>query len=94
MEGDNRQYTCQVPDINPGASFTWTVGSQVLTSFDNHNVTDANGLTTSNSTATLSATWSHHGQMLQCQAINKDGHPGISVSVLLDVKGIIQFMQQ
>ena len=36
---------------------------------------------------TLSATWSHHGQMLQCQAINKDDHPGISVSVLLDIKG-------
>ena len=87
VEGDTRQYTCWVPDINPGASFNWTVGSRVLTSYDNHNVTDADGFTTSTSTATLSATWSNHGQMLQCQAINKDDHPGISVSVLLDIKG-------
>ena len=86
MEGEHRQYTCQVPDINPAANFSWTVGSLPLTPDGNEDVNGTYGLITSRSIATLTATWINHGEILKCQATNDDS-PGISINVTLDVKG-------
>ena len=85
MEGEAREYTCQVPDINPAANFFWTVGSLPLTPDGNENDA-ADGLITSRSMATLTATWSNHGEIFKCRATN-DGSLGISINVMLDVKG-------
>ncbi|XP_071806517.1 uncharacterized protein [Asterias amurensis] len=86
VEGDERQYECVVPDINPGATFTWTVGGRSLTADSNIDVIGSNGLTTSASNTTLTAEARHDGEMLQCQASNKNGHDGVSTTVLIDVK--------
>ncbi|XP_071806508.1 uncharacterized protein [Asterias amurensis] len=87
VEGDNREYTCVVPDINPGASFTWTVGDEELV-HSYSNTVDDNGLTTSTSTASLVASFEqHHNRELKCLAINKEGTDGTSISVTIDVKG-------
>ena len=86
MEGEAREYTCQVPDINPAANFFWTVGSLHLNPDGNEDVGGADGLFTSRSIATLTATWINHGEILKCQATNDDS-PGISINVTLDVKG-------
>ncbi|XP_071806505.1 uncharacterized protein [Asterias amurensis] len=86
VEGDNREYTCVVPDINPGASFTWTVGDEELV-HSYSNTVDDNGLTTSTSTASLVASFEqHHNRELKCLAINKEGTDGTSISVTIDVK--------
>ncbi|XP_038065701.1 tyrosine-protein kinase receptor TYRO3-like isoform X1 [Patiria miniata] len=85
IEGVDRQFTCEVPDINPGASFTWSRVDGSLTEGNTVNNTNADRLTTSTSLVTLSPRWSHHGEMLRCQASNKGGHAGISISILLDV---------
>ncbi|XP_038064952.1 nephrin-like [Patiria miniata] len=86
IEGMARQFTCEVPGINPGASFTWSLDGGVITPDNTVNVTGADKLTTSTSLATVSPAWNSHGEMLQCQASNKDGHDGISISVTLDIK--------
>ena len=84
----DHQFACTVPDINPGASFTWTVGGQEITPASNSDIVSEDGLTTSTSTATLSPTWSNHGEILRCLARNKEGQMGVSTSVTLDVSGI------
>ena len=76
-----------VPDINPGATFTWTVGGRSLTADNNNDVIGSNGLTTSASNTTIAAEARNDGEMLQCQASNKNGHDGVSTTVVLDVKG-------
>ncbi|XP_038064953.1 Down syndrome cell adhesion molecule-like protein 1 homolog [Patiria miniata] len=86
IEGVDRRFTCEVPDINPAASFTWSVDGGVITPDNTVNVTGDDKLTTSTSLATVSPAWNSHGEMLQCQASNKDGHDGISISVTLDIK--------
>ncbi len=86
IEGEERQYTCLVPDISPGATFTWTVGGRSLTPDGKSNITSSNGLTTSNSTTTITAVAGNDGEMLQCQASNKNGDDGVSTTVVLDVK--------
>ncbi|XP_038064959.1 tyrosine-protein kinase Mer-like [Patiria miniata] len=86
VDGVNRQFTCEVPDINPGALFTWSLDGGAITTDNTVNVTGADDLTTSTSLATVSPAWSSHGKMLQCQASNKDGHAGMSISITLDIK--------
>ena len=76
-----------VPDINPGATFTWTVGGRSLTADNNNDVIGSNGLTTSTSNTSITAEARNDGEMLQCQASNKNGHDGVSTTVVLDVKG-------
>ncbi|XP_033641394.1 fibroblast growth factor receptor 1-like [Asterias rubens] len=48
------------------------------------------GLTTSTSEMLFTATWSHHDKLLECQALNSEGHPGISISVRLYVYGDVK----
>ncbi|XP_033641695.1 uncharacterized protein LOC117301798 [Asterias rubens] len=86
VEGESHQYRCVVPDINPAATFSWTVGGRSLTADSNNDVIGSNGLTTSSSTTTITAEARNDGEMLQCQASNKDGHDGVSTTVVLDVK--------
>ena len=87
VEGDDREYTCVVPDINPEASFTWTVGDQELLHSDS-STDEPDGLTTSTSTASVMASFqNHHNRALKCQAINKEGSDGTIISVTIDVKG-------
>ena len=87
VEGESHQYRCVVPDINPGATFTWTVGGRSLTADSNNDVIGSNGLTTSTSNTSITAEARNDGEMLQCQASNKNGHDGVSTTVVLDVKG-------
>ncbi|XP_022108621.1 nephrin-like isoform X2 [Acanthaster planci] len=86
VDGVIHEYTCRVPDIDPGASFAWSVGGGGLTLGTTTDTTGSYGLITSTGTAILSPTWSNHGQVLQCQASNKNGHAGVNVEVVLDVK--------
>ncbi|XP_071806512.1 uncharacterized protein [Asterias amurensis] len=86
VEGELRLYGCLVSDINPGATFTWTVGGRSLTADSNNDVIGSDGLTTSISSTTITAEARHDGEMLQCQASNKEGHDGVSTTVLIDVK--------
>ncbi|XP_022104065.1 hemicentin-1-like isoform X2 [Acanthaster planci] len=85
VEGWAHQFTCVVPDIDPGASFTWTIGGRHITANTNNHVTGTHGLTTSTSVATVVPTEGDHGLILQCKASNTDGHPGIATNVTLDV---------
>ncbi|XP_038064817.1 hemicentin-2-like [Patiria miniata] len=85
VEGLGHQFTCVVPNIDPGASFTWTIGQQHITASNNHD-TGTIGLTTSTSVATVVPTADDNGLMLRCKASNEDGHPGISISITLDVR--------
>ena len=87
VEGQERNYTCLVPGIDPGASFTWTLGSQELRPVHSANLTRADGLINRTSTVTVSAVWANHGATLECRATIKEGHQGISASVIMDVKG-------
>ena len=87
VEGEDHNFTCKVPDINPGASFIWTVGSQGVTPYGSKDVISADGLTTSSSMVTLFASWNNSGSILECRVSNVDGHPGISIGVILHING-------
>ncbi|XP_038064949.1 fibroblast growth factor receptor 1-like [Patiria miniata] len=87
LKGMDHRFTCEVPDINPGASFTWSLGDATITPYNTVNVTGADKLTTSTSMATFSPTWSHHGKTLRCQASNDEEYEGISVNIRLYVIG-------
>ena len=89
VEGEDREYTCMVPDINPEASFTWTLGDDDMEHSES-NTDEPDGFTiTSNSTASLlgASFVQHHNRALKCQATNKEGTDGISINVTIDVKG-------
>ncbi len=89
VEGEVRRFNCSVPSINPGASFSWLVDGRGLSemTYSNQDEIGMDGLTTSTSQILLTATWFHHGKLLKCQASNREGHPGISISVGLRVYG-------
>ena len=87
VEGEDHHFTCTAPDINPGGSFIWTVGRQGVTPDGSNDVISADGLTTSSSMVTLHASWNNSGSILQCQVSNVDGHPGISIGVVLRING-------
>ncbi|XP_038064757.1 uncharacterized protein LOC119735129 [Patiria miniata] len=86
VHGVDSQFTCQLPDIDPGASFTWTLGGRELTFASSTNGAGSGGLITSNSSLILTPTWSNHSELLHCQARNKQNHPGLSISATLDIK--------
>ncbi|XP_022104107.1 synaptogenesis protein syg-2-like [Acanthaster planci] len=86
VAGVGHQFTCEVPHINPGVSFLWTLGGQEVTPDRNIHITGEDGLTTSTSITTVTTTESNHGDTLQCRASNEDGNPGIAVTVTIDVK--------
>ncbi|XP_038064819.1 uncharacterized protein LOC119735185 [Patiria miniata] len=86
VQGVESQFTCRVTDIDPGASFTWSLGGRELTFARSENGTVSGGLITSTSSLTLSPTWSNHGELLQCSASNKHNHPGLNITATLDIK--------
>ncbi|XP_038066168.1 hemicentin-1-like [Patiria miniata] len=86
VEGLEHQFTCVVPNIDPGASFAWTIGDQHITANTNNHDTGTHGLTTSTSVAHVVPTGAYNGLVLKCKASNEDGHPGISISITLDVR--------
>ncbi|XP_022108624.1 hemicentin-1-like isoform X2 [Acanthaster planci] len=88
VEGLNHQFICEAPDINPGASFKWSLAGREIVEDSSSDFTSADNFITSNSTLTLSPVWNNHGEMLQCQASNKEGHVGLFTMVTLDVKVI------
>ncbi|XP_022108967.1 hemicentin-1-like [Acanthaster planci] len=86
IAGVEGEFTCEVPNIDPGASFTWYLGSQTFAPNVSTDALGPDGLLTSTSKFTLSPTWSNQEEFLRCHASNKVGYPGLSVSVMLDVK--------
>ena len=87
VEGQDYRFACKVPDIDPGAVFTWTVDGQDIPQTSATDIIGDNGLTTSTSYTVVVPTWAMHGKSLQCHAHNYDGHSGVSVTVDLDVQG-------
>ena len=86
VDGEDHQFTCSVPGINPGAWFTWTLGNQRLPSVSS-DTTETSGLLTSTSHVTLAPSWANQGTVLECKATNREKYIGIGTSVWLDVKG-------
>ncbi|XP_038062516.1 hemicentin-1-like [Patiria miniata] len=84
IEGVDHRFTCVVPDINPRASFTWTVANQEFS--NSSEVTSNSGFLTSASHVRMAPSWADHGQELLCRATNREGHVGISTGVVLDIK--------
>ncbi len=76
------KFFCMVDDVKPKANFTWEYGSEELQGKPDHEL-KSNGLFVSKSSVDLTA---KVGEItLTCTAVNKPGHEGTSVSVLLDV---------
>ncbi|XP_038065139.1 mucin-2-like isoform X2 [Patiria miniata] len=81
-------FTCQVQNINPEATFTWTLdGNPVDSGLISNPVHDvgADSLTTSSSNVTLEPKREYGGQELKCKAVNYEDDPGVMISVTLIV---------
>ncbi|XP_022104127.1 uncharacterized protein LOC110986518 isoform X2 [Acanthaster planci] len=85
IEGVESTFTCEVPNVRPAASITWTLGSLTIESTGNKDLLGINGLTTSTSYVKLLPSWGYHGEVLKCSASNVDGFREVNASVTLDV---------
>ncbi|XP_022108969.1 vascular endothelial growth factor receptor 2-like [Acanthaster planci] len=84
--GEQRRFTCSVPDVSTPISLSWELGGREVSPDSSDNSTDSNGFITSTSTITLAITGKNHGELLQCLASVAGGHPVVNILVILDVK--------